>query len=64
MAPLTMSPERAEDIEFTKPYKYQGITILIQQVRCFLEVIPFERDDRHCRLEHHHIDTRFLPSTV
>jgi ABC-type amino acid transport substrate-binding protein len=32
IAPLTMSPERAEDIEFTKPYKYQGITILVRKV--------------------------------
>ena len=33
IAPLTMNPERAEDIEFTKPYKYQGITILVRKVR-------------------------------
>lgn len=32
IAPLTMNPERAEDIEFTKPYKYQGITILVRKV--------------------------------
>ena len=32
IAPLTMSPERAEDIEFTKPFKYQGITILVRKV--------------------------------
>ncbi|XP_011300485.1 glutamate [NMDA] receptor subunit 1 isoform X1 [Fopius arisanus] len=28
VAPLTISPERAEFIEFSKPFKYQGITIL------------------------------------
>jgi hypothetical protein len=28
-----MSPERAEDIEFTKPYKYQGITVLVRKVK-------------------------------
>lgn len=28
VAPLTISPERAEYIEFSKPFKYQGITIL------------------------------------
>ncbi|CAF4196807.1 unnamed protein product, partial [Rotaria magnacalcarata] len=28
---LTISPERAEDIEFTKPFKYQGITILVRK---------------------------------
>ncbi|XP_055607534.1 glutamate [NMDA] receptor subunit 1 isoform X2 [Uranotaenia lowii] len=28
MAPLTINPERAEFIEFSKPFKYQGITIL------------------------------------
>lgn len=32
IAPLTISPERAEDIEFTKPFKYQGITILMRKV--------------------------------
>ncbi|UJR33351.1 hypothetical protein I4U23_020800 [Adineta vaga] len=31
VAPLTMSPERAEDIEFTKPYKYHGITVLVRK---------------------------------
>ncbi|CAF4501442.1 unnamed protein product [Rotaria sp. Silwood1] len=31
VAPLTISPERAEDIEFTKPFKYQGITILVRK---------------------------------
>ncbi len=33
VAPLTISPERAEDIEFTKPFKYQGITILVRKVK-------------------------------
>ncbi|XP_048507258.1 glutamate [NMDA] receptor subunit 1 isoform X2 [Athalia rosae] len=28
IAPLTINPERAEFIEFSKPFKYQGITIL------------------------------------
>uniref|UniRef100_A0A7R8VNK8 Glutamate [NMDA] receptor subunit 1 n=1 Tax=Timema douglasi TaxID=61478 RepID=A0A7R8VNK8_TIMDO len=28
VAPLTINPERAEVIEFSKPFKYQGITIL------------------------------------
>jgi ionotropic glutamate receptor NMDA 1 len=46
VAPLTMSPERAEDIEFTKPYKYQGITILVRKVnynnRFFFSI--FSRD--------------------
>lgn len=28
VAPLTVNPERAEFIEFSKPFKYQGITIL------------------------------------
>ena len=32
VAPLTMSPERAEDIEFTKPFKYHGITVLVRKV--------------------------------
>ena len=33
IAPLTMNPERAEVIEFTKPYKFQGITILVRKVK-------------------------------
>ncbi|CAF0902440.1 unnamed protein product [Adineta steineri] len=33
IAPLTISPERAEDIEFTKPFKYQGITILVRKTK-------------------------------
>ncbi len=36
IAPLTISPERAEDIEFTKPFKYQGITILVRKVNRLL----------------------------
>ncbi|XP_076351291.1 glutamate [NMDA] receptor subunit 1-like isoform X2 [Tachypleus tridentatus] len=28
VAPLTINPERSQVIEFTKPFKYQGITIL------------------------------------
>ncbi|CAM4854833.1 unnamed protein product [Rotaria socialis] len=31
IAPLTMNPERVQDIEFTKPFKYQGITILVRK---------------------------------
>jgi glutamate receptor ionotropic, NMDA 1 len=41
VAPLTISPERAEDIEFTKPFKYQGITILVRKVNQSFET--FER---------------------
>ena len=32
VAPLTINPERAEYIEFSKPFKYQGITILEKKV--------------------------------
>ena len=32
-APLTINPERAAFIEFSKPFKYQGITILEKRVR-------------------------------
>ena len=31
-APLTINPERAASIEFSKPFKYQGITILERRV--------------------------------
>lgn len=36
VAPLTINPERAEFIEFSKPYKYQGITILEKKVNFFV----------------------------
>lgn len=32
VAPLTINPERAEAIDFSKPYKYQGLTILVKKV--------------------------------
>ena len=32
LAPLTINPERASYVDFTKPYKYQGITILVKRV--------------------------------
>jgi hypothetical protein len=36
VAPLTINPERAEFIEFSKPFKYQGITILEKKVKIYL----------------------------
>lgn len=35
VAPLTINPERAEFIEFSKPFKYQGITILEKKVNTY-----------------------------
>ena len=32
VAPLTINPERVQVIEFSKPFKYQGITILEKKV--------------------------------
>ena len=32
MAPLTINNERARFIDFSKPYKYQGLTILVKKV--------------------------------
>ena len=32
VAPLTINPERAESIDFSKPFKYQGLTILVKKV--------------------------------
>lgn len=41
VAPLTINNERAQYIEFSKPFKYQGLTILVKKVwagmRCFVE---------------------------
>lgn len=37
VAALTINNERAEWIEFSKPFKYQGLTILVRKVRsCFM----------------------------
>ena len=38
VAPLTINPERAQVMEFSKPFKYQGITILQKRVSvlCYL----------------------------
>ncbi|GAB1605407.1 glutamate receptor ionotropic, NMDA 1 isoform X2 [Argonauta hians] len=33
MAPLTINPERAQHIDFSKPFKYQGLTILVKKTR-------------------------------
>ncbi len=38
VASLTINNERAKVIDFSKPFKYQGITILVKKVRInFLE---------------------------
>lgn len=34
VAPLTINNERAQYIEFSKPFKYQGLTILVKKVSC------------------------------
>ena len=34
VAPLTISPERAMHIDFSKPFKYQGLTILVKKACC------------------------------
>lgn len=31
VAPLTINPERAAAIDFSKPFKYQGLTILVKK---------------------------------
>ncbi|GFO43543.1 glutamate [NMDA] receptor subunit 1 [Plakobranchus ocellatus] len=33
VAPLTINPERANDIDFTKPFKYQGLNILVKKTQ-------------------------------
>jgi ABC-type amino acid transport substrate-binding protein len=35
VAPLTINPERAAFIDFTKPFKYQGLNILVKKVAYF-----------------------------
>lgn len=38
VAPLTINNERAQYIEFSKPFKYQGLTILVKKVSVKLSV--------------------------
>jgi len=33
VAPMTITPDRAARVEFTKPFKYLGLTILVKRVR-------------------------------
>ncbi|BFZ09236.1 hypothetical protein BsWGS_12275 [Bradybaena similaris] len=33
VAPLTINPERENDIDFTKPFKYQGLNILVKKTQ-------------------------------
>lgn len=35
VAALTINNERAEWIEFSKPFKYQGLTILVKKVKIY-----------------------------
>lgn len=39
VAPLTINNERAQYIEFSKPFKYQGLTILVKKVPCFWQFL-------------------------
>ena len=41
VAPLTINPERAQVMEFSKPFKYQGITILQKRVSWILSAPTF-----------------------
>ncbi|KAG0716030.1 Glutamate [NMDA] receptor subunit 1 [Chionoecetes opilio] len=41
VAPLTINPERAQAIEFSKPFKYQGITILERKQPRYSTLVSF-----------------------
>lgn len=43
VAPLTINNERAQYIEFSKPFKYQGLTILVKKVSELRAFISFQR---------------------
>lgn len=57
VAPLTINPERAQAIDFSKPFKYQGLTILVkkvcvcyypnQKILCSWEYCDSELKNRH-----------------
>ena len=46
VAPLTINPERAQVMEFSKPFKYQGITILQKRVS---HILRTKNDHRRLR---------------
>ena len=41
VAALTINNERAEWIEFSKPFKYQGLTILVKKVNKTVSLVFF-----------------------
>ena len=41
VAALTINNERAEWIEFSKPFKYQGLTILVKKVKKTVSLVFF-----------------------
>ena len=41
VAALTINNERAEWIEFSKPFKYQGLTILVKKVKKNVSLVLF-----------------------
>ncbi len=47
VAPLTINPERADHIDFSKPFKYQGLTILVKKVS-FKSLSSKEVKAKHC----------------
>lgn len=50
VAPLTINNERAQYIEFSKPFKYQGLTILVKKVGCPISPqieMNLERNNTH-----------------
>lgn len=59
VAPLTINNERAQYIEFSKPFKYQGLTILVKKVwvamGCFVDRggVPCSPGCRHVPCLHH-----------
>ncbi|XP_033629311.1 glutamate receptor ionotropic, NMDA 1-like isoform X1 [Asterias rubens] len=43
MAPLTITNERARFVDFSKPYKYQGLTILVKKMEMNTNLLSFMR---------------------
>lgn len=43
LAPFTINPERAQYVDFTKPFKYQGITILVKRVKKIIFNLTFNK---------------------
>jgi ABC-type amino acid transport substrate-binding protein len=64
LAPFTINPERATYVDFTKPFKYQGITILVKRVTALAYLLFLFYNGLLVLLGKQGLQLRFLPAAV